>query len=123
MYKIFYSWQSDLPNKTNRTFIQNALKKAVINIIQDDSIKVDPVIDRDTSGVPGSPDIVDTILEKIDSCSVFAGDVSIINATSKKRKTPNPNVLIEFGYALKRLGLSHIILVIVCRQNILDTLS
>ncbi|MFC1561258.1 hypothetical protein ACFL4V_02150 [Candidatus Latescibacterota bacterium] len=112
MDKIFYSWQSDLPNKINRSFIQNALKKAVKNIKQDDSIKVDPVIDRDTSGVPGSPDIVDTILEKIDSCSVFAGDVSIINATSKKRKTPNPNVLIEFGYALKRLGLSHIILVI-----------
>jgi hypothetical protein len=25
---IFYSWQSDLPSVTNRSFIENAIKKA-----------------------------------------------------------------------------------------------
>lgn len=63
---IFYSWQSDLPNSTNRGFIQRALEQAAKDIRGDDSIAVEPVIDRDTAGIPGSPDIAATILEKID---------------------------------------------------------
>jgi len=39
-------------------------------------------------------------------------DVSIINASSEGvRKTPNPNVLIELGYAIAQLGWERIILV------------
>ena len=29
---IFYSWQNDRPNKTNRGFIEQALKKAIQNL-------------------------------------------------------------------------------------------
>ena len=68
---IFYSWQSDLPNKTNRGFIEEALEKAVKSIRSDNTIEVELVIDRDTKDIPGSPDISKTILEKIaceDSC-------------------------------------------------------
>jgi len=110
--KIFYSWQSDLPNRTNRSFIETALKKAVKNIRDDDSISIEPVIDRDTAGVPGSPNIAETILKKIDECHIFVGDVSIINKGSTKRKTPNPNVMIEFGYALKKLSFARIVMVL-----------
>lgn len=108
---IFYSWQSDLPNSTNRGFIQRALEQAGKEIRDDDSIAVEPVIDRDTAGIPGSPDIAATILEKIDQCDVFACDVSIINQGATTRLTPNPNVLIELGYALKRLGWSRILMI------------
>ncbi|MDY6781140.1 MAG: hypothetical protein SW833_01055 [Cyanobacteriota bacterium] len=59
--KVFYSWQSDLPNSTNRGFIEKALENAVKLIHNDESIEVEPVIDRDTVGVPGSPDIANTI--------------------------------------------------------------
>jgi hypothetical protein len=31
---VFYSWQSDLPNRTNRTFIQDALQKAIDGILE-----------------------------------------------------------------------------------------
>jgi len=31
-FVIFYSWQSDLPNATNRGFIQEALERAARNI-------------------------------------------------------------------------------------------
>ncbi len=110
-FKIFYSWQSDRPNSTNRGFIQKALEQAAREIEQDDSISVEPVIDRDTQGVPGSPDIVDAILEKIDNCDIFACDVTLINQSTDSRLTPNPNVLIELGYALKRLGWNRIILI------------
>jgi hypothetical protein len=108
---VFYSWQSDLPNSTNRGFIQRALERAAKDIISDESILVEPVVDRDTSGVPGSPDIATTILEKIDACDVFVCDVSIINHDSENRLTPNPNVLIELGYALKRLGWNRVIMI------------
>jgi len=108
---IFYSWLSDLPNSTNRGFIQRALEQAGKEIRGDDSISVEPVIDRDTAGIPGSPDIAATILEKIDQCDVFACDVSIINQGATTRLTPNPNVLIELGYALKRLGWSRILMI------------
>ena len=47
---VFYSWQSDLPNRTNRSFIQQALENIAKSIRADDSIDVEPVIDRDTQG-------------------------------------------------------------------------
>ena len=90
---IFYSWQSDLSNATNHGFIQTALERAARSIRDDTSIHVEPVVDRDTAGVPGSPDIATTILQKIDDCDVFVCDVSIINSGQDQRPTPNPNVL------------------------------
>jgi hypothetical protein len=108
--KLFYSWQSDLPNPTNRSFIQKALENAASRVRDDESIEVEPRVDRDTSGVPGSPDIASTILQKIDECDAFVADVSIINK-GRKRLSPNPNVLIELGYALKAKGSKNIILV------------
>ncbi len=61
--------------------------------------------------MPGSPDIAAAILRKIDSASMFVGDVSIIATSAGGRPCPNPNVLIEFGYALKSLGADNVILV------------
>ena len=110
-WKVFYSWQSDLPNQLNWGFIQDALERAAKAIRKDDSIKIEPVIDRDTAGVPGSPDIANTIFGKIDESQVFACDVSIINVNSKDKPTPNPNVLIELGYAYKALKSERILMV------------
>ncbi|MBW8001214.1 MAG: hypothetical protein FVQ80_04250 [Planctomycetes bacterium] len=108
---VFYSWESDLPNSTNRGFIQKALENAAKSIRDDDSIKVEPVIDRDTQGVPGAPDIPSVIFEKIEQAQMFVCDVSIINKRTKFRKTTNPNVLVELGYAIKTLGLERIVMV------------
>src|SRR5690348_2126854 len=120
---VFYSWQSDLPNATNRGFIEGALEKAVKSIHRDETIEVRPVIDRDTQRVPGAPDIASTILKKIDESDVFVGDVSLINQETnsvrrilqrafrlRSRPTPNPNVLVEVGYAIKTMGPNRIIL-------------
>jgi hypothetical protein len=109
--KVFYSWQSDCPNSTNRGFIGDALEKAAKEIHKDDSIQVEPVIDRDTQGVAGSPDIANTIFNKIRECQVFVCDVSIINNGSDGRLTPNPNVLVELGFAVGVLGWDRVVLV------------
>lgn len=108
---IFYSWQSDLPNATNRGFIQTALENAAKAIRKDGSIHVEPVVDRDTLGIPGAPDIASTILAKIDQAEVFVCDASIISQGINSRPAPNPNVLIELGYAMKALGSERIIMV------------
>jgi hypothetical protein len=109
---VFYSWQSDLPNRTNRGFIEQALENAAKALRNDDSIQIKPVIDRDTAGVAGSPDISKTIFSKISQADIFVCDISIINQGTDARPTPNPNVLIELGYALGTLGESRIILVV-----------
>lgn len=108
---IFYSWQSDLPNATNRGFVQTALERAAASIVKDDSVAVEPVVDRDTQGVAGAPDIASTILAKIAACDVFVADVSIVGRPEGGRPVPNPNVLIELGYAMKALGHECIVLV------------
>jgi hypothetical protein len=75
---IFYSWQSQLPNSTNRGFIQEALEAAVRAVREDVAIEVRPEVDRDTANVPGSPNIADTIRAKIDAAEVVVCDVSIV---------------------------------------------
>src|SRR5258708_13484034 len=108
---VFYSWQTDLTNGTNRRFIEEALRKAAKNIREDETIEVEPVVERDTEGVAGSPDIARTIFQRIAQADVFVCDVSIINNNVVKRPTPNPNVLIELGYAQGKLGENRIVMV------------
>ncbi|CDN11831.1 MAG: hypothetical protein HRU34_00290 [Richelia sp.] len=98
-----------MPNATNRGLIGKALDDAAKSLR---TISGEPVLDRDTRGVPGSPDIANTIFDKIEQAQVFVCDVSIINQNSEYRATPNPNVLIELGYAVKTLGWGKIIIVI-----------
>lgn len=110
--KIFYSWQATLPNATNRGFILTALEAACAVVGQDLSVDERLEVDRDTQGVPGAPDIVHTIFAKIDEADAFVCDVSIVTGREGLLKpSPNPNVLIELGYAIKSLGWKKIILV------------
>ena len=112
MATIFYSWQSDAPNPVNRTFIRLALEDAAKNLSRSEGAEVEDVVrlDQDTQGVAGSPPIVDTILAKIAACDVFVPDVTFMPA-SGERHTPNPNVMIEYGYALKTPGPERIVAV------------
>ena len=99
---IFYSWQSDLSGKTNRYFIEDAIKKSLKEINKDNRIVA--CIDRDTKDELGSPDIRSSIFHKINHSKFFVCDVSL-----NDNRVPNPNVLIELGYAIKVLGWSKII--------------
>jgi len=103
--KIFFSWQSDSPPKTNRYFIEDCLKKAAKEITKE--IPIIFTIDRDTKDVGGMPGIVDTIFQKIRSCDIFVWDATIIYTSPKY--APNPNVLLELGYAFALVGEGRII--------------
>jgi hypothetical protein len=106
---VFFSWQTDTPAREGRNFIEKALKNAIKKIASDtdveDAIREELELDKDTLGVPGSPAIVDTILGKIDNATVFLPDLTFIGKRPDGRPTPNPNVLIEYGWALKSIGL------------------
>lgn len=109
--KVFFSWQSDVRAAACRTLIEKALEDAVAEITIDESISVEAVIDRDTLGLPGCPDIGTAIFSKVEAAAIFVADVTIINPGVEGRKTPNPNVLVELGYALGVLGWERVILV------------
>ncbi|BBK44870.1 hypothetical protein STVA_48900 [Allostella vacuolata] len=108
---VFYSWQSDLPSKGNRNFIEAALNKALGAISRDKDVNIEPVLDRDTADTSGAADIAGSIFAKIAAADVFVADVSLIG-TAGSRDTPNPNVLVELGYAVAELGWENIILVL-----------
>ena len=149
-FKVFYSWQSDLPGNKTRYLIQNCIDEAIEKC--GSSVNgITFVADRDTKGLTGSPSIPQTILSKIDECDLFIADVSLVNKyncfpvdeasdsncdstkngskinDNKMNKsvikyTPNPNVLIELGYAVKRLGWERIICFINTDYGSIDEL-
>lgn len=112
---IFYSWQGDTSSKTNLAFIESALEEAIKRFHREGLGEVEMAerpnlaLDRDTKGVPGQPPIFDTIIRKIEGCGIFVPDLTFIATTEKGRAIPNPNVLIEYGYALRAVGRTRII--------------
>lgn len=133
--KIFWSWQSDTPGTIGRHFVRDALKEAVEQLKTDPEI-VEPSereardglhVDHDRQGVPGSPDLVRTILEKIDAASVVVCDVTTAGAVrlpakkatkdarkekARTKKLINSNVAIELGYALRAHGDQNLLMVL-----------
>lgn len=101
---VFYSWQSALVNKFNRNFIKECLKQAIKVVYNDLELDEAIRLDQDTKGIPGSPDIANTIYKKIRKSDVFVADVSFISKTESGKLNPNPNVLIELGYDLSSLS-------------------
>lgn len=109
MSTIFWSWQSDLDPRVTRNLIRDALASAIEDLHAE--LEERHELTSDTQGVPGSPDIVATILEKIDAAAVFVGDVTPVAVSAGGRAVANPNVLIELGYAKRALGLKRVITV------------
>lgn len=108
---VFWSWQNDLPSKTNREFVRHALSVAVDRVSEQLDIEdVERIeLDHDTKSAPGMVDIGQTILDKITKCAVMVADVTPICESEKGKALPNPNVMIELGYGLHALGHGRII--------------
>jgi hypothetical protein len=111
---VFYAWQSDSPDETNKTAIRGALKKAADELEKRyDGLAI--VIDDATRGIVGSGNVPDSIRLKIEACDIFVGDVTTINPSAgpgdEDRRCPNPNVAFETGYAAANVGWDRMIIV------------
>lgn len=124
-FTIFYSWQSDTLTLANRNFIEKALEKAIK--AANNELKLPLKLDKDTTNREGSPDIVRTILEKIDNCLLFVADISIvgkiiIGEKKEEKYTPNANVLYELGYTHGVLSENNIVMVFNKSTGTIDNL-
>jgi hypothetical protein len=108
-FRIFYSWQSDLPAKSNRYAIGQALKEAAkeLDALYPGTTFVPDEATRDT---PGSPNIALTVQEKIEQAQVFLADITTTTPANSARSYPNPNVIYELGYSAAYLGWHRIVL-------------
>lgn len=121
---VFFSWQSDALHSVNRYFVEDCLNRAVKKINGSSGMKTahrQLSVDHSTLGEPGSPPITDTILGKIDKSFAFVADLTLVGKATKKvtkdapgsrgvrRPMPNPNVMLEYGWALKSLSHRRII--------------
>ena len=100
---VFWSWQSDLDARVTRDVIRYALDESIKILAASLEEAHRPNLTSDTQGVSGTPDIVATILRKIDEAAVFVGDVTPIAVSESDKACANPNVLLEMGYANKAL--------------------
>ncbi|MHA6718656.1 hypothetical protein ACX40Y_04305 [Sphingomonas sp. RS6] len=97
----------DTATRTGRNLIEAALNRAIRTLKVDADI--DPAdrevhVDRDTVNVPGSPPLVETIFGKVDTATAFISDLTFVGVRADgERHMPNPNVLLEHGWALKSL--------------------
>ena len=114
---IFYSWQSDFKESKHRKVIETSIRNAA-NKFFDDEI----IIDRDTIGHSGSPDILEVLINKIEKCDIFIADVAIINKDYQGKKVPNPNVMFETGYATAYLKKDNVILIFNDESGKIDDL-
>jgi hypothetical protein len=109
---IFFAWQLDTKSENNKTFIWESIVSACKKCEDTATPELSPRPEKDMEGVSGSPNIVQTIFKKIDQCSIFIADVTLVGETIANKSIPNPNVLIELGYAAKTIGWERTILVI-----------
>ena len=112
-YRLFFSWQSE--DTKSQKILEDALQRAVDEIKDKYGLIVE--IDYSTLGESGMPSINQTILRKIDACDMFLADVTPVcnyqqkvgNGLTVNKETPNPNVLLELGYAMSALGVGYVI--------------
>lgn len=115
--RLFYSWQDDTDNRINRSFIKNCLESALSEINKkseiDEAARPQLELDHDTKGIPGIPDIANTILHKISSADIFVADLTFVaeyrNHNGVVKKVSNQNVIFELGFAFNVLGPGKII--------------
>ncbi|NLV41024.1 MAG: nucleotide-binding protein [Candidatus Hydrogenedentes bacterium] len=111
--EVFFSWQSDISGDSTTQVIRKCLRVASTELEQtrgNGNLLIHQ--DEATRNLPGSPNIAESILRKIEVADVFVCDITTINRerAAGARPVPNPNVLYELGFAVAHLGWNRIIL-------------
>lgn len=113
---IFFSWQTQTNDQgfNNKEFLIECIN-SVCNEIQDKGTLKNIFFDfhEGLRGMPGTPSVSDKMMEQIDDCDIFIGDMTITQSNNwllklcKKlhvlkglRREPNSNMYGEFHRAL-----------------------
>ncbi len=100
---VFYSWRSDRPNAVCRSLIERSLEAAVK--VLNAAVSIEPAerieLQSGTKGEIGIVPVADTILNRIDQASVVITDLTYVAKRAVGGGIPNPNVMLEYGYALR----------------------
>lgn len=110
-YTIFYSWQNDTDG--DRQYVRNVLQNSVDALMKE--LEVDIQIDSDSRDEDGEKSIDVAILKKIANCDFFVCDVTPVEKLHPSdevyKEMPNPNVMLELGFAIGNIGWERCILV------------
>ena len=110
-YTIFYSWQNDTDG--DRQYVRNVLQNSVVAIKKELDIEIQ--IDSDSRDEDGEKSIDVAILKKIENCDFFVCDVTPVGKLHPSdevyKELPNPNVMLELGFAIGNIGWERCILV------------
>ena len=118
---VFWSWQADLEGRCHRGFIRDALVAALDRVNAE--LDLEDVergatgdgawtLDHDTKSAAGMADIAATVLERIAAADVFVADVTPIARSAGGKALPNPNVMVELGYAMSAITPDRIVAVL-----------
>ena len=116
-FTVFYSWQTDRPEETNKKFLRDVIKEAVAKVSAEGVLVDSPRFESGMDGVAGTPEVATVMFDRIDECANFIGDVTIVaqipaaKEDEQPKFIPNPNVSLELGYAAARIGWGRVICV------------
>lgn len=127
-FNIFFSWQSDLPSGQTKAFIEKVLAEVKKELQSDIIVNIDEA----TRNTFGSPDIVQSVFEKIEQSDLFIADVSIVGCYEivpddddeepEQNYIPNSNVMLELGFAAGTLSWDRIICLANTKYGKIDDL-
>ncbi len=103
--RVFFSFQTWIGQKTNKEAIEAALEKAKEDLKATITLEWSVA----TTDMPGAKNIFDEIQEKIQNADIYFADITEV-AQKENQSLPNPNVLIEVGYAIGEVGWNRMVL-------------
>jgi hypothetical protein len=109
---VFWSWQSDAPQRETRDVIHDALKSALKDLAAELEEAERLEVDQGAKSVVGLDLIAEVILDKIDTSVAFVADITTVATIGEgleRKCLPNPNVMLELGYARRSRGRGRII--------------
>lgn len=120
-YKIFFAYQSDSDDKFNKGFIHQASLNAILKLKEEG---FDVEFDYGFKKTPGTPILIEEMLKKNNEADMVLVDLTLTSSSKgfnskdftllgqtvslhkekKNKLSPNPNVLLETGYAWSSKG-------------------
>lgn len=120
-YKVFFAFQMDIDDKFGKGFIQSAIE-ITIQKFKKDGIEL--ILDYGFKNVPGTTVLIDEMLKKSKESDMVLVDLTFTSSKNRfvgkkisffkkemhisdkvaDKKSPNPNVLLETGYAWAQKG-------------------